>query len=164
VTSLAILIIIIVALAGLGLVVVNALAESSWGTFTIAATIPIALFMGIWMFQWRKGKTVEATIIGVMMLAAAVIFGKFIPGSGMEKYFLFNQKTLTLLLAGYGFLASVLPVWLLLSPRDYLSSIMKLGVIAMLAMGVIIVMPTLKMPAFTPFVHGHVALFLGFMH
>jgi carbon starvation protein len=152
--SLATFLIIIVAMAGLGLVVVNALTESSWGTFTIAATIPIAVFMGLWMFRFRKGKTVEATVMGVILLTLAVIFGKYVPNSPFSSWFSFNHNTLTLLLAGYGFLASVLPVWLLLSPRDYLSSIMKLGVIAMLAVGIIIVAPTLKMPAFTPFISG----------
>jgi carbon starvation protein len=152
--SLATFLIIIVAMAGLGLVVVNALTESSWGTFTIAATIPIAVFMGLWMFRFRKGKTVEATVMGVILLTLAVIFGKYVPNSPFASWFSFNHNTLTLLLAGYGFLASVLPVWLLLSPRDYLSSIMKLGVIAMLAVGIIIVAPTLKMPAFTPFISG----------
>jgi len=154
ITSVAVLIILIIALAGLGVVVVNALSESSWGTFTIAATIPIALFMGLWMFKFRKGRTVEGTIIGVVLLSLAVIYGKFIPGSPFESWFTFDRKTLTLLLAGYGFLASVLPVWLLLSPRDYLSSIMKLTVIFMLAVGIIIVAPEIKMPSFTPFIHG----------
>ncbi len=153
--SLATLLIIIVALAGLGLVVVNALSESSWGTFTIAATIPIAIFMGLWMFRFRKGKTVEATVMGVIMLTLAVIFGKHIPESSIAHWFTFDHRTLTLLLAGYGFIASVLPVWFLLSPRDYLSSIMKLGVVAMLALGIIIVMPEMKMPAFTEFVKGN---------
>jgi carbon starvation protein len=152
--SISTFLIIIIAIAGLGLVVVNALSESSWGLFTIASTIPIALFMGIWMFQLRKGKVVEATVMGVMLLSAAVIFGKYIPQSGLAGMFLYDHKTLSLLLAGYGFVASVLPVWLLLSPRDYLSSIMKLGVIAMLAIGIIIVAPSLKMPAFTSFIHG----------
>jgi len=154
ITSIAVLIILIIALAGLGVVVVNALAESSWGTFTIAATIPIAVFMGLWMFKFRKGKTVEATIIGVILLSLAVIYGKYVPGSALEPYFTFDRKTLTILLAGYGFFASVLPVWLLLSPRDYLSSIMKLGVIAMLAVGVIAVSPEIQMPSFTDFIHG----------
>jgi carbon starvation protein len=154
ITSIAVLIILIIALAGLGVVVVNALAESSWGTFTIAATIPIALFMGLWMFKFRKGRTVEATIIGVILLSLAVIYGKYIPGSPFESWFTYDRKTLTILLAGYGFFASVLPVWLLLSPRDYLSSIMKLTVIAMLAIGVIAVAPTIQMPSFTPFIHG----------
>jgi carbon starvation protein len=153
-TLLATFIIIVIAMAGLGLVVVNALAESSWGTFTIASTIPIAIFMGLWMFKFRKGRVTEATIIGVILLSAAVIFGKFIPASPIASWFDFDAKTLTLLLAGYGFIASVLPVWLLLSPRDYLSSIMKLGVIALLAVGIIIVAPTLKMPAFTDFIGG----------
>jgi carbon starvation protein len=152
--SIASFIIIIIAIAGLGMVVVNALAESSWGTFTIASTIPIALLMGLWMFRFRKGKTVEATVIGVILLTLAVIFGKYIPGSEFSGWFTFNRKTLTIMLAAYGFIASVLPVWLLLTPRDYLSSLMKLGVIAMLGLGVIIVAPELKMPAFTPFIHG----------
>jgi carbon starvation protein len=154
ITSIAVLIILIIALAGLGVVVVNALAESSWGTFTIAATIPIAVFMGLWMFKFRKGKTVEATILGVILLSLAVIYGKHVPGSAYESWFTFDRKTLTILLAGYGFFASVLPVWLLLSPRDYLSSIMKLGVIAMLAFGVIAVSPDIQMPSFTSFIHG----------
>ena len=154
-TSVATLIIIVIAMAGLGLVVVNALAESSWGTFTIAATIPIALFMGVWMFILRKGKTTEATIMGVILLTLAVIYGRYIPDSSFASWFTFDRKTLTLLLAGYGFFASVLPVWLLLAPRDYLSSIMKLSVIFMLAVGIIIVAPNMEMPAFTKFIHGN---------
>jgi len=152
--SIATLIIVIVAMAGLGLVVINALAESSWGTFTIAATIPIALFMGVYIFKVRKGKAVDGTIIGVLLLSAAVIYGGYIPGSGIAHWFTFDHKTLTILLCVYGFLASVLPVWLLLSPRDYLSSFMKLGVVAMLALGVIIVMPHIQMPPVTKFIHG----------
>jgi carbon starvation protein len=110
--------------------------------------------MGLWMFVFRKGKTTEATIIGVILLTLAVILGKYIPHSSFATWFTFDRKTLTLLLAGYGFLASVLPVWLLLAPRDYLSSIMKISVIGMLAVGIIIVAPDLKMPAFTTFIHG----------
>ena len=154
VASVAVYIILIVALAGLGVVVVNALAESSWGTFTIGATIPIAILMGLWMFVFRKGKTAEATIVGIILLSAAVILGKFIPGSPVASWFTFDRHTLTIFLAVYGLLASVLPVWLLLSPRDYLSSIMKLSVIGMLAIGIIAVAPTIKMPNFTPFIHG----------
>ncbi len=153
-TSFAIILIIVVALAGLGLVVVNALAESSWGTFTIASTIPIAIIMGVWMFKIRKGKTLEATIFGVIMLIAAVVLGRYIPESQFAGWFTFNHKTLTILIATYGFLASVLPVWLLLSPRDYLSSIMKISVIGLLAIGLIIVAPEIKMPAFTDFTKG----------
>ena len=154
VSSVAIIVIIVIALAGLGLVVVNALAESSWGTFTIASTIPIAIFMGVWMFRFRKGKTVEATIMGVILLSAAVIFGRYIPESSVASWFSFDKPTLTILIAFYGFFASVLPVWVLLSPRDYLSSIMKLSVIGMLAVGVIVVAPNLEMPAITAFAHG----------
>ncbi len=153
-TTFAIILILVIAMAGLGLVVINALAESSWGTFTIASTIPIALIMGIWMFRVRKGKTLEATIFGVIMLILAVVIGRYIPGSQFSSMFSFNHKTLTILLATYGFLASVLPVWLLLSPRDYLSSIMKISVIGLLAVGLIIVAPEIKMPAFTEFGSG----------
>jgi len=153
-TSVAVIIIIIVALAGLGLVVVNSLSESSWGTFTIAATIPIALTMGMWITKVRKGKTIEATVFGVIMLILAVVYGRYIPQSPIASWFTFNHHSLTILLALYGFLASVLPVWLLLAPRDYLSSIMKITVVAMLAIGIIVVAPNLKMPAFTPFTKG----------
>ena len=153
-TSFAIILIIIVALAGLGLVVVNALAESSWGTFTIASTIPVAVIMGLWMFKIRKGKTAEATIFGVIMLITAVVLGRYVPDSQFSGWFSFNHKTLTILIAAYGFLASVLPVWLLLSPRDYLSSIMKISVIGLLAIGLIIVAPEIKMPSFTEFGKG----------
>jgi carbon starvation protein len=153
-TTFAIILIIVVAMAGLGLVVINALAESSWGTFTIAATIPIAIIMGLWMFRIRKGKTLEATIFGVIMLIFAVIAGRYIPDSQFAGWFTFDHKTLTIIIAVYGFLASVLPVWILLSPRDYLSSIMKISVIGMLAVGLIIVAPEIKMPAFTEFGRG----------
>jgi carbon starvation protein len=153
-TSFAIIVIIIVALAGLGVVVVNALAESSWGTFTIASTIPIAVIMGFWMFRIRKGKTLEATIFGVIALILVVILGRYIPDSSIAGWFTFNHKTLTILVCAYGFFASVLPVWLLLTPRDYLSSIMKISVIGLLAIGVIIVAPEIKMPAFTEFING----------
>jgi carbon starvation protein len=153
-TSISVMIILIISLAGLGLVVINALAESSWGTFTIAATIPISMIMGLWMFKIRKGKTAEATLFGVIALSLCVILGRYIPGSALAPWFTFDRKTLTILLAGYGFLASALPVWMLLSPRDYLSSIMKISVIGMLAAGIIIVSPGLKMPAFTSYVNG----------
>jgi len=148
------LIILIIAMAGLSIVVINALNHSAWGTFTIASTIPIALLMGLWMFRFRKGKTVEATIIGVVLLVAAVIYGREVPGSAIGNWFMFDHHTLAILLCIYGFFASVLPVWLLLTPRDYLSSFMKLGVVVCLAVGVIIVMPDMKMPAFTTFIHG----------
>jgi carbon starvation protein len=154
ITTFAIILIIIVAMAGLGLVVVNALSESSWGTFTIASTIPVALIMGLWMFKIRKGKTLEATIFGVIMLLLAVIAGRYVPDSRFASWFSFDHKTLTIIIAAYGFFASVLPVWLLLSPRDYLSSIMKISVIGLLAVGLIVVAPEIKMPAFTEFGRG----------
>ncbi|HEY3129876.1 MAG TPA: carbon starvation protein A [Acidobacteriota bacterium] len=152
--AVAILFIIVIALAGLGLAVVNALSESAWGTFTIAVTIPIALFMGLYMYRFRKGKIVEATVIGVIALILAVIFGKFIPGSLLGPWFTLSRHQVTVAMAAYGLLASVLPVWMLLCPRDYLSSFMKIGTIAFLAVGVILVHPDLKMPALTEFVKG----------
>ena len=158
VTAIAILFIVIVALAGLGFVVVNALAESSWGTFTIAASIPIALFMGLYIYRFRRGAPTavrEATLIGVSLLAAAVIFGRLVPQTPwLNRLFLLNRQGIILAMMAYGFIASVLPVWLLLCPRDYLSSYMKIGTIAMLIAGVLIVNPVLKFPPVSQFVHG----------
>jgi carbon starvation protein len=157
VATVAILIILIVALAGVGLAVVNALAESPWGMFTIAMTIPIALLMGMYMFRWRAGShraITEATVAGVILLILAVVFGKVVQDSSFASWFRFEKNGITLAVAIYGFVASVLPVWLLLAPRDYLSSYMKIGSIAFLAIGIFAVMPTLKMPATTPFTGG----------
>ena len=151
---LAILFIVVIALAGLGLAVVNALERSAWGTFTIAATIPLALFMGFYMFRWKPGAQASGTIIGVIGLVLAVIVGRFIPGSFLAPWFTFTRGQLTFLLAAYGFVASVLPVWMLLCPRDYLSSYMKIGTVAALALGVFLVAPRIQMPAFTQFVAG----------
>jgi carbon starvation protein len=152
--SLAILIILIIALAGLGLAVVNALKGSSWGTFTIVMTIPIAILVGLWMTVFRPGKVGEATVIGVVLVLAAVIGGARIPGSSLEPYFLHADKPIILGLAVYGFIASVLPVWLLLCPRDYLSSYLKIGTVAVLVVGLAVAAPALKMPALTPYIHG----------
>jgi len=152
--SIAILIIVIIALSGLGLAVVNALRESSWGTFTIAMTIPIALFVGLWMNKIRPGKIAEASIIGVVGVIASVIFGSMIPGSFLAPYFTLSREGIIIAMAIYGFVASVLPVWLLLAPRDYLSSYMKLGTVAALVIGVFIVAPQLKMDAVTQYIHG----------
>lgn len=152
--SIAILIIVIIALSGLGLAVVNALRESSWGTFTIAMTIPIALFVGLWMNRIRPGKIAEASVIGVVSVVACVILGSLIPGSFLGPYFTLSREGIIIAMAIYGFVAAVLPVWLLLAPRDYLSSYMKIGTVAALVIGVFIVAPQLKMDAVTQFVHG----------
>ncbi len=152
--SIAILIIVVIALSGLGLAVVNALRESSWGTFTIAMTIPIALFVGLWMNKIRPGKIAEASVIGVVGVVASVVFGSMIPGSFLAPYFTLSREGIIIAMAIYGFVASVLPVWLLLAPRDYLSSYMKLGTVAALVVGVFIVAPHLKMDAVTQYVHG----------
>ena len=152
--SIAILIILVIALAGLGLAVVNALRESSWGTFTIAMTIPIALFVGLWMYRIRPGKIVEASIIGVDRRGRCVVLGSYVPGSFLAPYFTLSRDGIVIALVVYGFIASVLPVWLLLVPRDYLSSYMKIGTIAALVVGVILVNPELKMPAMTQYIDG----------
>src|ERR1700704_2149812 len=154
VAGIAILFIVVIALAGLGLVVVNALAESPWGTFTVGFTIPLALFMGLYMYRFRKGKIAEASVIGVIGLLAAVYLGGRIADSSLAHAFTLSRNTLIILMAGYGFIASVLPVWMLLCPRDYLSSYLKIGTIAFLIIGVVLVHPNLQMPAFTPFIGG----------
>jgi carbon starvation protein len=157
VATMAILLILIVALAGLGLAVVSALAESPWGMFTIAMTIPIALFMGMYIYRWRGGShraITQGTVVGVILLIFAVVFGKFVQDSSWADYFRFGHHGITISIAIYGFVASVLPVWMLLCPRDYLSSYMKIGSIGLLALGIMIVMPVFKMPAVTPFVDG----------
>jgi len=154
ITSFAILFIIVTALAGLGIGVVNALAESPWGTFSIAASIPAAILVGLYLHVFRRGKVTEASAIGVVLVAAGVILGHNFAQSSWANYLLFDKQTLKIMLPVYGFIASVLPVWLLLCPRDYLSSWMKIGTIFLLAMGIIIIHPTLKMPLVTPFIHG----------
>lgn len=154
-TLVAILFIITVALAGLGLAVVNALTRSPWGTYTIALTIPIALLMGVYLDKIRPGKVAEMSIMGVVLLLLSVFTGHLIPGSFLAPVFDLSRNTLILCLAIYGFVASVLPVWLLLCPRDYLSTYMKIGTISLLAIGVLLMAPSLEMPALTPFIHGH---------
>ncbi len=154
VAGIAILFIVVIALAGLGLVVVNALAESAWGTFTVGFTIPLALVMGLYMYRIRPGRIGEASLIGVVGLLFAVWLGGRIAESSWAETFTLSRTTITILMAAYGFIASVLPVWMLLCPRDYLSSYLKIGTIAFLIVGVILVHPTLNMPAFTPFVAG----------
>jgi carbon starvation protein len=155
VSSLAIFIIIITCLAGLAIAVVNALNESPWGAFTIGATIPIALFIGVYMQVLRPGRIVEASILGSIMIILAVIFGHTVQQSSLGSLFLLSKKQLSVALPLYGFLASVLPVWMLLTPRDYLSSYMKIGTILMLITGIFLVRPEISMPAFTPFISGH---------
>jgi carbon starvation protein len=154
VAGVAILFIVVIALAGLGLVVVNALAESPWGTFTVGFTIPLALFMGLYMYRFRKGKILEASIIGIVGLLFSVWLGGRIAESSLAETFTLSRNSLIIIMAAYGFIASVLPVWMLLCPRDYLSSYLKVGTIAFLIIGVIVVSPNLNMPAFTPFTAG----------
>ncbi len=152
--SFAILFIIIVALAGLGLAVVNALAKSPWGTFTIAVTIPIALLMGLYLYRLRPGKVGEVSAIGFVLLLLAVFTGHYIPGSFLEPLFNLSRNQLVVWISLYGFIASVLPVWLLLCPRDYLSTYMKIGTVMLLAVGVVAIAPVIQMPATTRFVSG----------
>jgi len=153
--SIAILFILIVALASLGLAVVNALRENSWGTFTIALTIPIALLMGFYLRFIRPGKVGEVSVIGVILLLLAVYFGGKIPQSAIGQWLVLSHHQLVWALMIYGFLASVLPVWMLLCPRDYLSTYMKIGTIGLLGLGVVFMAPVLQMPAVTQFAHGN---------
>lgn len=151
----AILAIMIILLAVLALVVVNALAESPWGVFTVGATIPIAMFMGGYLRFWRVGKVLEVSVIGVVLLLAAVWGGQFVHARPDWAQFLrLPAEPLAWTVIAYGFAASVLPVWLLLAPRDYLSTFMKLGTIVALALGTLLVLPDLRMPAVSRFVDG----------
>ena len=149
---LAILSILIILLAVLALVVVNTLAESPWGVFTVGATIPIALFMGGYLRGWRVGKVLEASAIGVVLLLLAVWGGQCVyRHPAWAGWLTFKAEPLAWGMIVYGFAASVLPIWLLLAPRDYLSTFMKLGTIFLLALGIFVLLPKIKMPALTPF-------------
>ena len=154
VAAIAILFVVIIALAGLGYTVVNALKDSAWGVFTLGSTIPIALIMGLHTQKIRPGKIKEATIFGVIALFAVVIFCRNIANSGIAHIFILDKNQITLAMAIYGFFASVLPVWLLLVPRDYLSSYMKIGTIALLIIGLIVVHPDIQAPMFSKFTSG----------
>lgn len=158
----AIVSIMIILIAVLGLVVVKALAESPWGTFTIAATIPIALLMGCYLRFFRAGKVLEVTLLGVILLLAAVWGGKWVHDTpSLAAIFTLQGKGLAWAIILYGLAASVLPVWLLLAPRDYLSTFMKLGTIGALALGILQVLPSLRMPDLTRFVDGTGPIFAG---
>jgi carbon starvation protein len=152
--AVAVLFIVVVALAGLGLAVVNALYRNAWGTFTIAMTIPIAFLMGFYLQKFRPGRVGEVSALGVSLLIVAVVAGRAVAQSDLAAWFDLEKLTLVWLLAGYGFLASVLPMWMLLVPRDYLSTFMKIGVVVLLALGVIVLAPPIEMPRVTAFIHG----------
>jgi len=155
VASWAVLFILLLTLAGLSIAVVNAMAESAWGTFTVFATIPIALLMGVYLHVWREGDVKGASIIGVVLLFLAVIAGPYVVADPtLGPLFKMSKNTIALTIPAYGFIASVLPVWLLLCPRDYLSTYLKIGTIAMLAAGIFFVHPTLLMEPITKFVSG----------
>jgi carbon starvation protein len=144
-------VIMIILLGVLALVVVNALASSPWGTFSIAMTIPIALLMGFYLRVLRPGRVIEVSVIGVALLLFALVAGRWVAESSWAEAFTLAPSTLVIWLVVYGFVASILPVWMLLAPRDYLSTFMKIGTIALLAVGVVIAVPTLKMDAVTDF-------------
>jgi len=157
-----ILLICIIVLAVLALVVVQALKGSPWGTFTVFCTVPIAFIMGIYGRYIRRGRILEMSAIGFVLLMAALVYGRSVAESPeLAPYFNLSGPTLALIIIGYGFVASVLPVWLLLAPRDYLSTFMKIGVITLLAVAIIIVRPDLEMPAFTKFVDGSGPVWAG---
>lgn len=156
VALLAVVINLIIAMAGLAIVVVNALSQSPWGVFTIASTIPIAIIMGWWMFRSQPGRVLvlAPSVFGVLALAFALVGGHWFAASSYAHALLFSNHAIVLLLCAYGFIASALPVWMLLEPRDYLSTYIKLGTIAALVGGVLFVHPNLQFPAFTPYIHG----------
>jgi carbon starvation protein len=155
ITGIAVLFIIVTALAGLALVIVNALAESAWATFTIALTIPAALITGWYMYRLRPGRILEASVVGVVIVLAGVVLGEPLARSEFGRFFLFSRPALSVILPVYGFVASILPVWLLLAPRDYLSAYMKIGTIVLLTFGIFAVDPVLEAPALTQFIHGN---------
>ncbi|CNI18239.1 carbon starvation CstA family protein [Yersinia bercovieri] len=162
ITMLGALGVMIIILSALALVVVKALADSPWGLFTIAATIPIALFMGVYMRFIRPGKIAEVSLIGFVLMMAAIIYGGNIAADPYwGPLFTLHGTTLTWVLIIYGFIASVLPVWLLLAPRDYLSTFLKIGVIIGLAVGIVFAMPEMKMPAVSRFIDGSGPVFSG---
>ncbi len=159
---LTVLLIMIILLAVIALVVVNALKGSPWGTFTIAATMPIAVFMGLYLRYWRPGKVLEISLIGFVLVVASIFAGEWVAGhSVLGPWFTLGGMALALCVIIYGFLASALPVWLLLAPRDYLSTFVKLGVVLMLGAGILFVRPELQMPALTRFTDGSGPIFAG---
>src|SRR5207245_4674363 len=152
---LTVLLIMIILLAVVALVVVNALKDSPWGAFTIAATMPIALFMGLYLRYWRPGKVLECSVIGFVLVLLSIFGGQWVSHSeAIAPIFRLSAITLAFCVIVYGFLASALPVWLLLAPRDYLSTFVKLGVVLMLGIGILFVRPDLQMPAYTRFTDG----------
>jgi carbon starvation protein len=158
----AILAIMVILLAVLALVVVNALKDSPWGVFTILCTIPIAVLMGFWMKVWRPGRTVEATVAGIVLLLLALVGGAWVAKSPLlAPLFTHGGLAIAWAIIIYGFAASVLPVWMLLLPRDYLSTFMKIGTIILLALGLLVVLPPIHMPAVTRFVDGTGPVFAG---
>ena len=157
-----VLLIMIILLAVIALVVVNALRDSPWGTFTIAATMPIAVFMGLYLRYWRPGKVLEVSGIGFALVLLSIFGGQWVSHSPtLAPMFTLTGITLAICVIVYGFLASALPVWLLLAPRDYLSTFVKLGVVMMLAIGILFVRPDLQLPAYTRFVDGNGPIFAG---
>src|SRR5205823_6012128 len=149
---LAVLFIMIILLAGLGLIVVNALKASPWGLFTIAGAVPIALLMGWWMKRWRPGSVGEASGVGAVLLLGALVAGGWVASQPhLAPLFTHSATALTLMMVAYGFIATVLPVWMLLCPRDYLSTFLKITTILVLAVAILVILPPLRMPALTPF-------------
>jgi carbon starvation protein len=157
-----VLAIMVILIGVLALVVVNAMFGSPWGTFTVSATIPLALAMGVYMMRIRPGRVVEATAWGVALVLLAVVAGSWVQEQPiLRAWFDLDKRALALALIGYGFVASVLPVWLLLAPRDYLSAFIKIGTVALLAAGLLWVRPDVRLPALTRFVDGSGPLFAG---
>jgi carbon starvation protein len=161
IVGIGILMICVIVLAVLALVVVKALEGSPWGSFTVACTLPIAIFMGIYARFIRPGRILEMSAIGFVLLMLALVYGRDVANSSWGPYFDLKGPDLAMILIGYGFVASVLPVWLLLAPRDYLSTFMKIGVIALLAVAIIVIRPDLQMPSVTKFIDGSGPVWAG---
>jgi carbon starvation protein len=157
-----VLLIMVILLAVIGLVVVNTLKDSPWGTFTVVATMPIAIFMGLYLRYWRPGKVLEVSVLGFLLVLAAIFGGRAVHESAAwAPWFTYSGLALCLALIAYGFAASALPVWLLLAPRDYLSTFVKLGVVVMLGVGIVFLRPDLQMPPLTRFTDGTGPIFAG---
>jgi len=154
--------ILMILMAVLALVVVKALFESPWGTFTIIMTIPIAMIMGIWMWKIKPGSVIGPSIFGIIMLIISLIIGRYIAiDENLSKFFTFSETQLAIGLILYGAIASILPIWLLLAPRDYLSTFLKIGTVIILAIGIFLALPKVKMPAITQFINGNGPVWKG---
>ncbi|MGC4028042.1 MAG: carbon starvation CstA family protein [Steroidobacteraceae bacterium] len=156
------LMILVIIIAVLGLVIVNAMRHSAWATFTVFATIPIAILVGFYMRSWRPGRVLEGSLLGLVLLILAVVGGGWVAGHDiLGRYFNWDGVPLASFVIGYGWIAAILPVWVLLAPRDYISTFLKIGVVVLLALAILLIQPDIRMPAFTRFTDGSGPVFAG---